>query len=417
MSEANATQSKFLLQSQKQLATFIENSTRFSVTDTRFNSVIEHTEQFNVEATFTLDTVASTRDVVGIVHGGKMDFETADWPLFEEKIHASLKTETDRAETLSELQEHILKIQYGELREKIIFREHPHKFFHSYACKTCHGNGQVTCSTCGGSGKTRCNSCCGSRTIQVLESKQVRDYSGHYRTESRYITQTCTRCSGYGRVTCSGCGGSGSLTCSSCSGHGYFTKITTIQTLVAPQYSALFDSTSPPYVRNAIENKVGLLNILNGYAKQLHMAVFIDEPRHLLRLTIKFQVPFGKLDVSVLGIDTTAITFGYNATIFDTGHIIEKLVNKDYERLTLITSLKFKIKPNFQKQAIPIISDFMESEIHQEALKISSAQGHKTTNTNEIYEALNRSLSAEYISQSLKSINTLLRTAKVTCSP
>lgn len=412
MSETDATQSEFLLQSKKRLAAFIESSTRFSITDIRFMSSVECMEYFDVEAAFTLDTVASTRDVVGVVHGREMDFETADWSLFEEKVKEALKAETNRTETLTELQEYILKKQYGEVRERILFREYPQNFFHSYACNTCHGHGEVTCGRCGGGGRTRCNFCSGSGTVQVLESKQVRDYSGHYRTESRYVSRSCTGCGGGGWVTCSGCGGTGNITCSSCSGHGYFTKITAIQTLVAPQYHALFGSTSPTYVKDAIENKAGLLNILNGYVKQLQMAVAIDEPQHLLRLTIHFQAPFGKLDVSALDVNTTSIIFGYNVTIFDTGHIIEKLVNGDFERLTEIDSFKYQISPSFHKQALTVLSNFMESEIHQEALRISSAQGHKIADTNEIYEALNRSLSVEYITQSLKGINKVARVVK-----
>lgn len=408
--QSDSPQSDFHTQSKQKLAAYVENSTRFSITDIEFSQVNEHVEHFEVESIFELDTVAETREEAGIKHGTNSDYETKDWSLYDKQVKLALLSETNRKETLAELHADLIDASYGKLRAKKLFREHPQRFFYYYICGSCQGQGKVACSSCRGSGKTGCGSCSGSGTVQVAvqETTNVSFHNGtswqtRQDVKTRYENRSCGGCGGGGSITCSGCHGSGKQRCEPCSGTGNFTKTTVIETSVSPHYQAFFHSTSPSYVRDAIENKAGLLGLLNGYAKHIKRDFFINESDRALCLTTHFQIPFVNLNMSAMGVNAKIIVFGYNVTVFDTGHIIEKLVKSDFEKLVNGVVFKYQIKPNFNKHITPILSDFISSEIHQEMLNHSSGSNYIKIQTDK-FDTHNRFLSFSAIRKTLKKI-------------
>ena len=106
-------------------------------------------------------------------------------------------------------------------------------------CPSCRGAGETKCSNCSGGGTVRCNSCSGSGTIrrQVTRSTQVwiperYDSNGYkigntgtYTTQTSYetVNETCSSCSGRGKVRCSSCGGDGKISCQRCGASGKIT--------------------------------------------------------------------------------------------------------------------------------------------------------------------------------------------------
>lgn len=89
---------------------------------------------------------------------------------------------------------------------------------HAETCTRCSGSGKVFCPTCGGDGRVICSDCDGSGQIQKSEQRyEVTGYNvysdGH--REAVYGHRTH-----YYYVTCSRCGGNGRVECRQCHGHG-----------------------------------------------------------------------------------------------------------------------------------------------------------------------------------------------------
>ena len=92
---------------------------------------------------------------------------------------------------------------------------------HVETCTRCSGSGRVICSNCGGDGRNTCSRCGGSGQIQKSESRyEVTGYNvysdGHREPVYGYRTH-------YYYVSCSNCGGSGTVECSTCRGSGKVT--------------------------------------------------------------------------------------------------------------------------------------------------------------------------------------------------
>ena len=92
---------------------------------------------------------------------------------------------------------------------------------HVETCTRCSGSGRVICSNCGGDGRNTCSSCGGSGQIQKSESRyEVTGYNvysdGHREPVYGYRTH-------YYYVNCGNCGGSGTVQCSTCGGSGKVT--------------------------------------------------------------------------------------------------------------------------------------------------------------------------------------------------
>lgn len=79
------------------------------------------------------------------------------------------------------------------------------------SCSPCRGTGKVSCKSCGGSGKiTRQVHVRDDVTYQTDSNGYRREISRHAVYESR--TETCSTCSGSGKITCSPCVGTGYIT-------------------------------------------------------------------------------------------------------------------------------------------------------------------------------------------------------------
>lgn len=92
---------------------------------------------------------------------------------------------------------------------------------HVETCTRCSGSGRVICSNCGGDGRNTCSSCGGSGQIQKSESRyEVTGYNvysdGHREPVYGYRTH-------YYYVNCGNCGGSGTVQCRTCGGSGKVT--------------------------------------------------------------------------------------------------------------------------------------------------------------------------------------------------
>lgn len=92
---------------------------------------------------------------------------------------------------------------------------------HVETCTRCSGSGRVICSNCGGDGRNTCSSCGGSGQIQKSESRyEVTGYNvysdGHREPVYGYRTH-------YYYVNCGNCGGSGTVECRTCGGSGKVT--------------------------------------------------------------------------------------------------------------------------------------------------------------------------------------------------
>ncbi len=85
-------------------------------------------------------------------------------------------------------------------------------------CHGCQGMGRVTCTNCGGDGKLRCSTCGGDGRENKTRTVTRTNAQGQTESTTEHYTETCSRCSGSGRVTCSTCGGDGQITCPTCNG-------------------------------------------------------------------------------------------------------------------------------------------------------------------------------------------------------
>lgn len=100
-------------------------------------------------------------------------------------------------------------------------------------CSNCGGRGEVRCSSCSGSGNQTCHMCHGSGRT----SRQVPQYRNGKYEGTQTVYDTCSYCSGGGRITCSGCHGRGWIRCNTCSGHGFFTYTRQHWAVAQPSYS------------------------------------------------------------------------------------------------------------------------------------------------------------------------------------
>ncbi|HVY87475.1 MAG TPA: hypothetical protein VG942_01310 [Hyphomonadaceae bacterium] len=97
-------------------------------------------------------------------------------------------------------------------------------------CSVCHGAKDVTCATCDGRGATRCQTCAGGGQVNCAackgqgarlvqkERKVWDDAIDAERIERYQEMETCSTCTGSGKVSCGKCSGRGEITCARCQG-------------------------------------------------------------------------------------------------------------------------------------------------------------------------------------------------------
>lgn len=127
------------------------------------------------------------------------------------------------------------------------------EFSYYETCTTCSGKGKVRCSGCGGRGTHTCSICSGTGSTTTTYTAY------NYATKSytpQYHTSSCSSCSGSGRKTCGTCGGSGQTTCSTCQGYGYFTTIRKVTLYAHPRYRIEFNT--PAFEEEVVEFMQGL---------------------------------------------------------------------------------------------------------------------------------------------------------------
>ena len=248
---------------------YIERSTRFGQQNLQFEDCTARFVRFTIKVSHSLEVVSSHQDFQGPIRADRTDFETRDWNWYQQVVQEQATEELNRADTRSELIESVKNARYAAISGYTKLRAHPRRLFHPYTCATCHGCGEVNCTNCSGSGRVSCSRCSGSGNTtcyscggsgRQTHTEQVRDMTGHYRTETRYRAcggcsggrVTCSGCGGAGRVNCSVCGGTGRVTCGTCAGHGSMTRITKTETYTTPNFFGIYPDDKPSYLHDAL---------------------------------------------------------------------------------------------------------------------------------------------------------------------
>lgn len=401
---------------------YIERSTRFGATDLKVLEALPTVRRFKVKVLHSLEVISEAKDYQGVIEAEDGDFSTADWSWYQQEVQKQAKAELARVKTLEDLVIAVKTQPYAAISDKSRIRSHPRRLFHTYKCGECHGYGQVTCHGCNGSGTVGCSGCGGDGRVScswcygsgsVSEQHQVRDYTGHYRTETRY--RSCYHCSG-GRVTCSGCGGSGRntcracsgsghVTCRTCAGHGYLTRITSTSTYTALEFSGLYSQGTPDYVHEAL-CRAGFPN-LEQYGVIEFDGVDMIHEHARADFTYVSIMYFCELSLEITGHQSTWVMYGSPPRIHDVGGILEALLKDDFARLEALGTGWSRMFPWFHHRARRAVVPFMKSEIHQEMVN-ADYQGFSPS---VIAEKVNRSLSEEYINRSLTRLRQTVQTA------
>lgn len=401
---------------------YIKRSTRFGSTDLNVLGDIPETRRFRIRLRHSLEVISDAQDYQGILKPGAEDFSSADWNWYKQQVQEQAQAELGREKTLNDLVATVKAQPYASLSTRTCVRTHPRRLFHTYTCGGCHGSGRVICHCCGGSGSVTCSGCGGSGRVSctscggsgsVHETHQVRDYSGHYRTETRYRScyscsggrVSCYRCGGSGRNTCQACSGSGHLTCGTCGGHGYLTRITSTSTYTQPEFHGFYPEETPDYVHDAL-CKAGFSK-LEQYGSIEFEAV--DIIREHVRADFKYRsaINFCELSLDVAGHQSTWILYGEPPRIYDAGGTLEALLKEDFRRLDALGRGWLRLLPWFHRHARRAVGSFMESEVHQEIVNAD----HQGLAPSVILERVNRSLSVNYIERSLTRLRQVVQIA------
>lgn len=401
---------------------YIERSTRFGATDLKVLEEIPEIRRFRIRLRHSLEVISDAKDYQGVLTPGADDFSSADWTWYQQQVQEQAQAELEREETLNDLVATVKVQPYAAISTRTCVRTHPRRLFHTYTCGECHGSGHVTChgcrgsgtvacSGCGGSGHTSCSSCGGSG--RVHETHQVRDYTGHYRTETRHRPcyrcsgghVTCHGCGGSGRNTCRTCGGSGQVTCGTCGGHGYLTRITSTSTYTQPEFHGFYPEGTPDYVHDSL-CKAGFSN-LEQYGAVVFDAVDITREHARVDFQYRSAINFCEMSLDVAGHQSTWILYGEPPRIYDAGGTLEALLKDDFKRLDALGTGWSRLLPWFHRHARRTVAPFMESEVHQEIV----GADHLGLAPDVIVERVNRALSADYIERSLIRLRQVVQAA------
>ncbi|MFA6970431.1 MAG: hypothetical protein WC208_03420 [Gallionella sp.] len=401
---------------------YIERSTRFGAADLAVLKASPHNHCFDIKIQHSLEVISDVKNYQGIVKHGESDFSTADWALYQDQVEKQAQSELGRKETLADLVAKVKSQSYAAISGRTHIRTHPRRLFHVYTCGGCHGSGKITCHNCGGSGAVNCSGCGGGGRVncscchgsgRVSEQHQVRDYTGHYRSETRYRSchhcsggrVTCSGCGGTGRNTCRTCGGSGLVTCGTCAGHGYLTRVTSTDTYTVPKFSGHYPSGTPDYVHAAL-CKAGFSKLGQYGVIELDNVNMLHEQA---RTDFKYRstMLFCELSLEIGGHQSSWVMYGSPPQIYDAGGILEALLKDDFTRLEMLGAGWSHMSPWFHRLAHRVITPFMASEVHQEIVN-ADYQGF---GAGEIMDKVNRSLSEVYIERSLSQLRQSIQIA------
>lgn len=403
-------------------AGYVERATRFNVKDMLVLDARPVTRNFLITIRHELEVTSEVEDFHGVHKPGQEDFGSADWKWYQEEVQAQALSEFTRPETMESLVREVRSQAYAAISAKTCIRTHPRRLFHTYKCSGCHGAGKVSCGGCSGSGKVRCNGCYGNGRVNcstchgsgtTTQVRQVRDYSGHSRSETQYRScgscsggrVNCTSCGGSGKNCCGNCGGSGRVICTGCSGHGSLTRVTTTRTHTAPTFAGRYPEGTPDYVHLAL-SKVGFANLERHGDISLQSTNVVQE-KSAAEFTYECSMPFCELTVEVRGLKSNWILFGAHPQIFDAGGALESLLKTDFELLAKLAKSRSRWLPWFHRSAKASVAPFMESEVNQEVIDASFAG----LAPHVIFERVNRSVSEAYIEEMLRNLKTTVSVA------
>lgn len=401
---------------------YIEGATRFGSTDLKILGASHQLLNFKIKLSHTLEVNTDWVNSPGVINPGENDISTADWEWYQELVDEQAEAELANSETLNKLVASVKASPYAKISEKTRIRIHPRRLLHTYTCEICHGGGQLTCHHCHGSGDISCNNCYGSGRVNcstchgsghISETRQVRDYSGHYRTETQRRTchhcscgkVSCYTCGGRGKLTCRTCRGTGVVMCGNCEGHGYLTRITTTSTYTIPGFHGSYPEGTPSYVHNAL-CKAGFAN-LAAYGSIEFDTVDVNEEQASALFTYRSAIPFCELSLTIAEHPSTWILYGTPPRIYDAGGILEVLLNDDFKQLEALGKGWLFANPRFYRHAQKVVAPFMASEIHEDILNANI----QWLEPRAIVEKVNRAVSISYIENSLSQLRKTIRTA------
>jgi hypothetical protein len=303
---------------------------------------------------------------------------------YQAAVKNAVDIERSRAETLSELSEHVAQAGYGKITEAFVFRHHPRRVFYTYKCNHCLGTGAIRCSDCDGRGK--------------VQSTYARTYTDQYgRTASRTEWEW---------INCKTCGGSGSVTCGKCSGHGCFTRVTTVNVIATPSYSASYAPTAPSFVHDALEQRAGLATLLPEVADLHGEQIRQVGQEQKFAISYCMSCPWVEGTVSAGTASAKVEVFGKNGSIHSVGGLLEKLVAEDAAILDGTSS-----GPMFDRALAAArsgaVAKFMESEINQSVFDLATQMVKAKTEAGgprRISEQLNHAVSEEYVKRAIVAI-------------
>jgi len=382
-----AAKSTCMATAAKNIAEFIEHSTRHSVADASCEWTQTGTADFDVVLSVNLDIVAHDDDYTGRHHPSGHDVGTGTNDEYQATVNNAVGIERSRAETLSEFSEHLAEAGYGKITEAFVFRHHPRRVFYTYKCDRCLGAGAIRCSDCDGRGK--------------VQSTYARTYTDQYgRTTSRTEWEW---------VNCKTCGGSGSMSCGKCSGHGCFTRVTTVNVIATPSYSASYAPTVPSFVRDALEQRAGLATLLPGVADLHGEQIRQVGQEQKLAISYCMSCPWAEGTVSAGTASAKVEVFGKNGSIHSVGGVLEKLVAEDVAVLDGTSS-----GPMFDRTHAAArsgaVTKFMESEINQSIFELATQMVKAKTEAGgpkRISDQLNHAVSEEYVKRAIVAIEAI----------
>lgn len=377
----------YIATAEKNIAEFIERSTRHSVADASCEWMQTGTADFDVVLSVSLDVFAHDDDYTGRHHPGEHNVGTGTNDEYQAAVNSAVGIERSRAETLSELSEHVAHAGYGKITEAFVFRHHPRRVFYTYKCDRCLGAGAIRCSDCDGRGK--------------VQSTYARTYTDQYgRTASRTEWEW---------INCKTCGGSGSVTCGKCSGHGCFTRVTTVNVIATPSYSASYAPTAPSFVHDALEQRAGLATLLPEVADLHGEQIRQVGQEQKLAISYGMSCPWAEGTVSAGTASARVEVFGKNGSIHSVGGLLEKLVAGDAAVLDGTSS-----GPLFDRTHVAArsgaVAKFMESEINQSIFELATQMVKAKTEAGgpkRISDQLNHAVSEEYVKRAIVAIEAI----------
>ncbi|WP_024560500.1 DnaJ-like cysteine-rich domain-containing protein [Franconibacter pulveris 601] len=384
------------------IQTFVRDSTRLEPNALKVTPVeyIDFHYQIGLRLLFKAQT--STLHQAGSItaHADTQVYRTR--PDYERALQAETSAVLARDKTLDDARARLIANPYGAWRKEEVVYSHPTRICLTDYCDSCRGKGSVNCRHCSGSGKTTCHSCSGSGQVM-----RQRSYYDHFTKQNRieHYYESCSGCTGSGRVRCSSCGGSGDERCSPCNGTGVVSQITSIATVGTPDYHLIYPQADVPnFIREGLY-KAGLPELAK-YGNVQHAQDEVDYARRDVTVMYDASLPFGRLESPLPEADEPIrwILYGVTPHILDAGHVLQTLLKSDLDMLVRQATPGKLLNPWVARASRKTVRTFMESEAHQ-AMLVENSRGKKG---DMLREALNRAFATPYLDEALTSLGNIV---------